>query len=212
MPYKSEEEPPNDSKLANREPNYLGLVFASISGVIFLSVILVEALSNSTTPVSEQQTSPSYDDTDGLVKLENASKESVLICELCLLIETANSLSLSEKSLIDQKKKIVSDANKAISFLDKGSAKYGKYWEDPECRWGYQWFDENTGTAQRVFVVVSNKCKNPVLHYGMVKAMIGKDYIGKRQINLTNYSKGEVKLPYLPGDGFGSIIGVRCQS
>jgi hypothetical protein len=210
-PYKNEEGPQNDKKLANREPNKLGIVYASISGVLLLSVILLATLSNSTTPVSEQQPVPSFDDTDGLLKLENDSKDAVLICELRPLIERANSLSLSEKSLIDRKNKVVSEANKSIAFLDQRGARGNKYWEDPACRWGEQWYDQHGNNGYRAFVALSNKCINPKLHYEYWRDKEGKNILGKGSLSLSGHRSGEISIPYkFGGSTYMFIRNVSC--
>ena len=121
---------------------------------------------------------------------------------------------MSAKSLIDRKDKVVSDANKAISFLDQGSAKYGKYWEDSGCRWGYQWFDQNTNDSFRAFVAISKQCANPVIHYGMTKTSDGNDvrYIKRWKVPLANFTKGEVRLPYYNEVGYGGIEKITCSN
>lgn len=200
IPKKSEERTPQDNNPASREPNYLGIAFGSISAVVFLSLflsaVLVTGLSNSTTEVGVQEPSSSSDDTDGLATLENDSKDAVLICELRPLIERANSLSLSQKSLIDRRDKIVSDANKAIAFLDQSGAK-SKYWEDPSCRWGEQWYDQHTNNNFRAFVAVSKKCVNPKLNYEYSSDKDGKNILEKGTLSLSGHRSGEVSIPYM---------------
>lgn len=173
---------------------------------------MTAAFNNSGTGTDGYTPSASSDDTAGLTRLESESKNAVLICEMRPIIERANSLSLSEQSSIARKNKLVSEMNKSIAFLDQRSGKGFKYWEDPNCIWGGQWFDNNTDSAFRAFIAVSKNCVNPVIHYGIVKTGDASDikFIRKGSVSLGKFDKAEVRLPYLSDNGYGRIDKISC--
>jgi len=196
----------------NANPNITGILTASLIGVGFLATIMTAAFNNSGTGTDGYTPSASSDDTAGLTRLESESKNAVLICEMRPIIERANSLSLSEQSSIARKNKLVSEMNKSIAFLDQRSGKGFKYWEDPNCIWGGQWFDNNTDSAFRAFIAVSKNCVNPVIHYGIVKTGDASDiaFIRKGSVSLGKFDKGEVRLPYFSDYGYGRIDKISC--
>jgi len=211
----SEKDVVTSLSVAGRSPNkeidsvvpLVPILVGTIAGLGMLGAVL----SNSPPPGGYNSSSSYFDDTDGLTQLEVEAKNAVLICEHRPVIEKANSLNLNDPSLLARKKKIISDSNKAISFLDQPSQEGYKYWEDPSCSWGQQWFDKNVDNAFRAFIAVSKKCSNPVIHYGIVETAKGSEFIQTSQIQLGSHIKGEVRLPYFDSFGYGRIQKVSCN-
>jgi hypothetical protein len=181
-------------------PGLLTLMLISAFG--FAAAMIGTAVNVSNTPTSDAPSSVSYDDISGLNQLETDSKQAVLICELRPLIDKANFLILSDQSLIARKTQLVSSANVAIKFLDQTSGKGSKYWEDPSCTWGVQWFDNHANNEFRAFIAISKKCSNPAVNYKYTKDESGNVVTGRGTINVAGHQKGEIRLPY-PQDGDG---------
>lgn len=187
-------------------PGLLTLILISAFG--FAAAMIGSAVNVPSTPNSDSPSSPSSassDDILGLNQLETDSKQAVLICELRPLIDKANSLTLSDQSLIARKTQLVSSANTAIKFLDQTSGKGSKYWEDPSCTWGEQWFDNHTNNEFRAFIAISKKCGNPAINYKYAKDESGNVVTGRGTFNVSGHQKGEVRLPY-PQDGESYIF------
>lgn len=193
-------------------PGLLTLILISAFG--FAAAMIGSAVNVPSTPTSDSPSSPSSassDDILGLNQLETDSKQAVLICELRPLIDKANSLTLSDQSLIARKTQLVSSANSAIKFLDQTSGKGNKYGEDPSCTWGMQWFDNDANNEVRAFIAISKKCGNPVINYKYSKDESGNVVIARGTLNVAGHQKGEIRLPY-PQDGVSyiSIEKVTC--
>ncbi|MCP9784129.1 hypothetical protein KBY83_12540 [Cyanobium sp. WKJ7-Wakatipu] len=196
-------------------PGLLTLMLISAFG--FAAAMIGSAVNVPSTPTSDSPSSPSspsstsFDDISGLNQLETDSKQAVLICELRPLIDKANSLTLSDQSLVARKTQLVSSANTAIKFLDQTSGNGNKYWEDPSCTWGQQWFDNDANNEFRLFIAISKKCRNPAIKYKYAKDESGNVVTGRGTYNATGHQKGEIRLPY-PQDGvsYTSIENVTC--
>lgn len=193
-------------------PGLLTLILISAFG--FAAAMIGSAVNVPSTPTSDSPSSPSstsFDDISGLNQLETDSKQAVLICELRPLIDKANSLTLSDQSLVARKTQLVSSANTAIKFLDQTSGNGNKYWEDPSCTWGQQWFDNDANNEFRLFIAISKKCRNPAIKYKYAKDESGNVVTGRGTYNATGHQKGEIRLPY-PQDGvsYTSIENVTC--
>lgn len=206
----AEESPDKSDQPINADLNNLVIAIGSLAGLLFLVALIIPLANQLGTSMSNSLITPS-DDITGLTKLENDSKNAVLICELRPIIEKAKSLSLGDQALISRKNKIVSDTNKSIAFLDAGSAKGHKYWEDPSCTWGMQWFDENGQNSFRAFVALSKKCTNPKLSYEYTRDKEGKSLIRKGSLSLAGHRIGEITIPYPVEDfAYALIRNVSC--
>lgn len=183
-----------------------GFAAAMIGSAVYVpSTLTPDSPSSPSSP-----SSASSDDISGLNQLETDSKQAVLICELRPLIDKANSLTLSDQSLISRKTQLVSSANTAIKFLDQTSGKGYKYWEDPSCTWGEQWFDNHANNEFRAFIAISKKCGNPVINYKYSKDKSGNVVTGSGTLNVAGHQKGEIRLPYPQDDSSIFIEKVTC--
>jgi len=192
-----------------RQINLSLLAFLCLSAFVSVAAMIGSTLNLSSTSSTDYQTpklSASSDDISGLNQLEADSKEAVLICELRPIIERANSLKLSDQSLISRRSKIVSDANTSIDFLNQTSGMGFKYWEDPSCTWGQQWFDNNANNEFRVFIAISKKCSSPVIHYKYTKDEEAKVITERNTYNADGHQKGEMRLPFPQDLSYTSYI------
>ena len=192
-----------------RQNNRSLLTFLCLSAFASVAAMIGSTLNLSSTSPTNYQTpelSVSSDDISGLNQLETDSKEAVLICELRPIIERANSLKLSDQSLISRRSKIVSDANTSIAFLNQTSGMGFKYWEDPSCTWGQQWFDNNANNEFRVFIAFSKKCSSPVIHYKYTKDEEAKVITERGTYNAGGHQKGEMRLPFPQDLSYTSYI------
>jgi hypothetical protein len=183
-----------------------------VSAFCFAAMI-GSALNVSSTSSTDYQTPglpASTDDISGLNQLESDSANAVLICELRPVIERANSLNLSDQFLLNRRSKIVSSANTSIAFLDQTSGKGSKYWEDPSCTWGEQWFDNHANNEFRAFIAISKKCSSPVIHYKYAKDKEGKALVGRGTYNAAGHQKGEIRLPFPQDEAYIFIEKVTC--
>lgn len=218
---KSSHDPIGSNIVKRKEPNYPGIFAGSISGILILVGIIASAINQPSSSLNEQATSSSdysassssADDLAGLTKLENDARTAVLRCELLPIIEQANSLNLSDPSLVARKNSLISAANKSIAFLDQPSRKGFKYWEDSSCTWGEQWFDKQAENGFRVFIAVSNKCSNPKIHYSYSKDKDNKQIMSQDSRTLNAHKKGEILLPFINSESvyYAHIQKVSCN-
>lgn len=195
----------------NAKPSNPGTVVGLLSALFFLAVWIMHLVNQSGTSVSDPPRAPS-DDIAGLTKLEHDSKDAVLICELRPIINRANSLLLNNQAYVARKNTIVSDATQSIATLDASSAKGYKYWEDPSCTWGEQWFDQHNENSFRVFIALSKKCVNPRLHYKYALDREGNNIISQGSPSLSGHRTGEIAIPYLSAKPFEYYVFIKNVS
>ena len=171
-----------------------------------------------TSPIQENTSSiPTASDTSVAVRrlsdLEAQQKSAVLICEHKPIIDQAKSLSLVEPQNISRRDALIASSNKEIEFLDQKSGIGFKYWEDPSCTWGHQWFDNQADNAFRLFLAVTRKCSNPTVNYMYTKDQEGKALLWRGKYNAYSHTKGEIQIPYPPepGEEYIHIENITCS-
>ena len=194
----------------------LPILIASL-GLLGLLGIVTSMPSYETSNTSLEETSSSQPATDAsevvsrLSNLEVEQKDALLMCEHQPILGKANSLSLVESQNINRRDSLIASSNKQINFLDQKSAKGYKYWEDPSCMWGEQWFDNDADGNFRLFLVVSKKCSNPIVNYKYTKDQEGKNLVSRGKYSAYGHTMGEIRIPYPPEYGYVSIENVTCS-
>mgnify|MGYP006275575727 CR=1 FL=1 len=206
-----------DPNSANGKPLLFLIGTLVVMGVFgaLLTATYEPATTTQSAGYPNQGATDNSDNIMALERLEADQKDAILICEHKPIIEKAKSLDLVETGNIARRDALIASSDKQIAFLDQKSTKNYKYSEDPSCTWGSQWFDNaNTDGAWRAFIAVSKKCTSPVINYGITKTGDSSDMtlIGKRQIPLGDFEKGEVRLPYFDAYGYAFIEGVSCSA
>lgn len=182
--YSDEYASPQVSPLATSGKSTLALI-----GLLFLFFV---AAYNSTSNVVTSSSEPSTDSsgaTDALAIQIAERGKAVLVCEHSTAIENLLAINLVEPNNIRLRDEEVAKSRKAIKILDQKGTH--PYWESPDCRIGYQWFNKHTESGYRIFVAVSPHCTRPVLSYS--------ESVGTRVL-----ARGTYALP--PGFKTGNIL------
>ena len=184
---------------ASGSNNWIPIALIGLLGVAFLGLVAT-TVENRTTSQSAGQTS-SYDSTaldaaNQLSSLESSAASARLVCESQPILDKASSLNIvNDAALEGRRQALVSSLRQRISALNvTGKDKYG---EDASCSYGWQWFDEHGDDHWRIFIVISDKCKEPALRYSILAPSEDK-VLSSDSINLSGHTTGEVKVPY-PG-------------
>ena len=151
---------------------------------------------------------------DKLDSLQRELNQAVLICEIKPLISQIRSVETTGVAAgigaaMKRKDSMIADANKRIAYLD--AAGKHQYWENSECTYGWQWFDENPNSSARIFLTVSKKCTSPRLMYRFTSDEKGEKLVRSDSLDVSGHVSGERQIPFLDQDVYLWIDEVKCS-
>lgn len=210
------QQPQRNSIPAAINNNGLLMLVGSLS-LLGILAIAVSTSNHETASTSQDNTSsvPTASDTPEAVQqlnnLEAQQRGAVLMCEHQPIIDKVKSLSLVEPQNIKRRDALIASSDKQMRFLNQKSAKGYKYWEDPSCTWGEQWFDKHADNQFRLFLAVSRKCQTPKVHYQYSKDESGNNVLSTGVYNANANSIGEIRLPYPQEEAYIRVEKVTCS-